>query len=87
MDEFITNVRSMKDNSAIQIIDNLLSEHFQNKINLITLFPPYEKFSKVNADFKCCIIRNPIERFVSAFRNRILYFYPVKIQWYPPPRK
>ncbi len=45
----------------------------KNKINLITLFPPYEKFSKVNADFKCCIIRNPIERFVSAFRNRILY--------------
>ena len=41
VDEFITNVRSMEKNSAIQIIDNLLSEHFQNKINLIriNIFP------------------------------------------------
>ena len=40
----------------------------KNKINLITLFPPYEKFSKVNADFKCCNIRNPIERSISHFK-------------------
>ena len=24
-------------------------------------------------NFKCCIIRNPIKRFVSAYKNRILY--------------
>ena len=41
VDEFITNVRSMEENSAIQIIDNLLSEHFQNKINLITILRYY----------------------------------------------
>ena len=44
-----------------------------NKVNLITLFPAYEKFGKVNSDFKCCIIRNPIKRFISAYKNRILY--------------
>ena len=45
----------------------------KNRVNLITIFPAYEKFSKINSDFKCCIIRNPIKRFISAYKNRILY--------------
>jgi len=44
-----------------------------DKIDIITIFPSYIKFKKYNADFKCCIIRNPFERFISCYTNRILY--------------
>ena len=46
---------------------------FKNKINLIKVFPNTQKFQKVNTDFTCCITRNPIKRFVSAYKNRILF--------------
>ena len=30
-------------------------------------------FEKINVEFKSCIIRDPVKRFVSAFKNRILF--------------
>ena len=46
---------------------------FKNKINLIKIFPNNQKFQKVETDLKCCITRNPIKRFISAYKNRILF--------------
>ena len=43
------------------------------KKNLINIWPNYQKFTEVNANFKCCIIRHPYERFISTYRNRILF--------------
>ncbi len=47
---------------------------FQGKRNLVSFLPSKQKFMKVqNVDITCCLIRNPIERFVSAFKNRIIF--------------
>ena len=46
---------------------------FKNKINLIKVFPNTQKFQKVDTGLKCCITRNPVKRFVSAYKNRILF--------------
>ena len=46
---------------------------FKNKINLIKIFPNNQQFQKVETDLKCCITRNPIKRFISAYKNRILF--------------
>ena len=46
---------------------------FKNKINLIKIFPNTQKFQKIETDLKCCITRNPIKRFISAYKNRILF--------------
>ena len=46
---------------------------FKHKKNLIKVFPNNQKFQKVNTGLKCCITRNPIKRFISAYKNRILF--------------
>ena len=46
---------------------------FKDKINLIKIFPANQKFQKVDTDLKCCITRNPLKRFISAYKNRILF--------------
>ena len=51
---------------------NLAKENVGKK-NLINIWPNYQKFSGVKADIKCCIIRHPYDRFVSTYRNRILF--------------
>lgn len=33
----------------------------------------YVKFHKIKAHYKMCVIRDPIERFISAYENRILF--------------
>ena len=43
------------------------------KPSITGFFMNYEKFAKVNVDFKICIIRNPLERFISAYENRVLF--------------
>ena len=48
------------------------------KNNLIHFLPTKQKFIKINADIKCCLIRNPIERFISSYKNRILYHKDTK---------
>ena len=48
-------------------------KEYDGKINLVNFIPSYSKFEKVDADYKCCLVRDPIKRFVSAYKNRILY--------------
>ena len=43
------------------------------KNNLIQFMPSYKPFKKFNVDVKCCLIRDPIKRFISSYKNRILF--------------
>ena len=48
-------------------------EDFRNKKNLINFLPTKQPFAKVDVDYKCCLTRDPIKRFISTYKNRILY--------------
>ena len=43
------------------------------KHNLINFFPPYTSFKEMPVDIKCCIVRDPMKRFISTYTNRILF--------------
>ena len=43
------------------------------KKNLINFLPTKQPFEKTISDYKCCIVRDPIKRFISSYKNRILY--------------
>ena len=43
------------------------------RYNLVNFLPNYNPFSKIDVDEKCCIVRDPIDRFISAYKNRILF--------------
>ena len=65
--------------NKLKFISDEIPEHkqqkseFVDKINLVNFLPSGVGFSKVDADVKCCIVRDPIKRFLSAFKNRILF--------------
>ena len=46
---------------------------YKGKYNLIGFLPPYTSFKKMSVDIKCCIVRDPIKRFISTYSNRILF--------------
>jgi hypothetical protein len=46
---------------------------FGLKKNIINFLPTKQPFKEIDANIKCCIVRNPIERFVSCYKNRILF--------------
>ena len=46
---------------------------FKGLENLINFLPTKQPFRKIKVDYKCCLVRNPLERFISAFKNRILF--------------
>ena len=46
---------------------------FGDKKNLVDFLPVKQKFTEINADIKCCVVRDPVDRFLSAYKNRILY--------------
>ena len=48
-------------------------KNLDKNFNLVNFLPSYTPFEKMDVDEKCCIIRDPIKRFVSAYKNRILY--------------
>ena len=48
-------------------------KNLDKNFNLVNFLPSYTPFEKIDVDEKCCIIRDPIKRFVSAYKNRILY--------------
>ena len=45
----------------------------ERKINIVSFLPSKQKFKKVLADETCCLVRDPIKRFISAYNNRILF--------------
>ncbi len=49
------------------------SNDINNKYNLVNFIPSYTKFKKIEADDKACIFREPLNRFISSYRNRILF--------------
>ena len=50
-----------------------IHEKYKGKQDIIHFLPSYTEFKKINVDYKCCLVRDPIKRFISAYRNRILY--------------
>ena len=46
---------------------------FNGKKNIVIFLPSKQPFLKVDVDIKCCITRNPIDRFISSYKNRILF--------------
>ena len=48
-------------------------KQFKGKKDIIGIIPSKQPFEKINVDIKCCIVRDPIKRFISAYKNRILY--------------
>lgn len=46
---------------------------YKDKRDIIHFLPSYTKFQKIEVDIKCCLVRDPIKRFISAYKNRILY--------------
>ncbi len=49
------------------------SDHYIGKKNIIKMIPSKQHFEKTDVDVKCCIVRDPLKRFISAYKNRILY--------------
>ena len=48
-------------------------EDLKSKESIVRFLPSKQEFSKVDVDFRCCILRDPIKRFISAYKNRVLY--------------
>ena len=48
-------------------------DYYKEKMNLVDFLPPYSRFKKVDTDEKCCLVRDPIKRFISSYKNRILF--------------
>ena len=55
-------------------------KNLDKNYNLVNFLPSYTPFEKIDVDEKCCIIRDPIKRFISAYKNRILYHKDVAFQ-------
>ena len=55
-------------------------DHYGGKQNIIGIIPSKQPFEKINVDIKCCIIRDPIKRFISAYKNRILYHRDIQFK-------
>ena len=50
-----------------------IHDSFKNKSNLINLYEGKYEFQIISIDYKSCIVREPLERFVSAYKNRVLF--------------
>ena len=50
-----------------------MHDNFKNKSNLVNLYQGKHAFQKINVEYKSCIVRDPLERFLSAYKNRILF--------------
>ena len=55
-------------------------EQYGDKLNIIGIIPSKQPFEKINVDIKCCIVRDPIKRFISAYKNRILYHHDIQFK-------
>ena len=59
---------------------NQIPEQYKGKQNIIGIIPSKQPFKKINVDIKCCIVRDPIKRFISAYKNRILYHRDIQFK-------
>ena len=50
-----------------------IHDSFKNKSNLINLYEGKYAFQIISVDYKSCIVREPLERFISAYKNRVLF--------------
>ena len=55
-------------------------EQYEGKQDIIGIIPSKQPFKKINVDVKCCIVRDPIKRFISAYKNRILYHRDIQFK-------
>ena len=55
-------------------------DQYKGKQNIIGIIPSKQPFEKINVDVKCCIVRDPIKRFISAYKNRILYHRDIQFK-------
>ena len=55
-------------------------EDYEGKQNIISIIPSKQPFEKKKVDIKCCIVRDPIKRFISAYKNRILFHRDVQFK-------
>ena len=55
-------------------------KNLDKKYNLVNFLPSYTPFQKMDVDEKCCIVRDPLKRFISAYKNRILFHKDVNFQ-------
>tara|TARA_B100000963_G_scaffold144202_1_gene125624 strand:+ start:2928 stop:3554 length:627 start_codon:yes stop_codon:yes gene_type:complete len=55
-------------------------DQYSGKQNIIGIIPSKLPFRKINVDIKCCIVRDPIKRFISAYKNRILYHRDIQFK-------
>ena len=55
-------------------------KNLDKKYNLVNFLPSYTPFQKMDVDEKCCIIRDPLKRFISAYKNRVLFHKDVGFQ-------
>ena len=55
-------------------------EQYGDKLNIIGIIPSKQPFKKINVDVKCCIVRDPVKRFISAYKNRILYHRDIQFK-------
>ena len=56
-----------------KVNEDLKYKNLDKKYNLVNFLPSYTPFEKIEVNEKCCIIRNPIKRFISAYKNRVLF--------------
>jgi len=55
-------------------------EQYGDKLDIIGIIPSKQPFRKMNVDIKCCIVRDPVKRFISAYKNRILYHRDIQFK-------
>ena len=55
-------------------------KYLDKKYNLVNFLPSYTPFQKMDVDEKCCIVRDPLKRFISAYKNRVLFHKDVGFQ-------
>ena len=55
-------------------------KNLDKKYNLVNFLPSYTPFQKMDVDEKCCIVRDPLKRFISAYKNRVLFHKDVGFQ-------
>ena len=58
---------------AYTLVNDKDFKSFDPKYDIVNFMPSYTPFSKVDAEEKCCIVREPLQRFISAYKNRVLY--------------